>query len=542
MLSFLNQRWQILAPQKTASLSEQLLLNRNITEPATFCNPDYSKHAYPAQLLKDFPKALKRIERALTQKERILIIGDYDADGITGSALLYQVLRARHADVSVRLPHRLKHGYGLNQAFIQEAAELKVNLIITVDNGSSALAEVTLANQLGIDVIITDHHLPPQQLPPALAIVNPRQIDCPYPNKNLAGAALAFKLASSLNQAPELANELLALATIGTVADLCEMRGENRALVASGLQAFNKIKSFGLKQIFLNAGLEKNFTTEDLGFRIAPRLNAAGRIADPLIAFQTLTHKNGVIFANQLEALNLKRQQLTQATEETLTEHLDLRQKILIVCKPELPVGIIGLVAGKLVEKFRRPALVFTEVSPEILVGSARCPQTKFNLTQAFAQKAALLLKFGGHSNAAGCTLLKNKLPELKTYLEKLAAAQLTTADLTPTLTLDCAVTTLELNCENFAQIKKIAPFGAGNPEPIFYLPNVEIKNLRLIGKKRQHLKFWLTNSELEVVGFNFGEFAPKIKTKQRLDLAVTLTENSWNQQVKLELRLIDLR
>lgn len=542
--SLLGKKWQIGSAPIAADLLSRLLQVRKISATTEFLQPDYAQQGHAPELLKDFTKARERVERAINQGERILIVGDYDADGIAAAALLFKVLRSRTANVSVRLPHRVKHGYGLNQAFIQEARELKVDLLITVDNGSAAYAEVCLAQEFGIDVIITDHHLPPSQLPPAYAILNPRRVDCAYPNKDLAGAAVAFKLASSLNQDADLAAEILALATIGTVADVCEISQENRALVASGLKVLARLPNPGLRQICQNAALKANLTTEDIGFRLAPRLNAAGRLADPLLAFQALTHQEGATFAQELEKLNLKRQKITQVAERLALASLDRESlpPVLVIFNPELPIGIIGLVAGKLAEKFFRPVLVFTEIEAGIVTGSARCPQANFNITQALAQNADLLLKFGGHRTAAGCTLKKANLKLLEQRLTDFLVQELTEADLVPMLNLDLEVTLGELSLANFREVQKLAPFGPGNLEPVFYLRQVELKDLRLIGREQRHLKFWLKGTNLEVVGFNFGEQFAELQARSKFDLAFRLKENSWQQQTKLELQLVDLR
>ena len=364
-LSFLGKKWifppensQSGLPTGQAGLVENLKKIRGITA----CG------FHPPEELKDLEKAVGRIRQAISGNERVLIVGDYDADGVCASVILFKALASLGAEVSVRLPQRMEHGYGLNIEFVREAKKLGVGLIVTFDNGISATQEIELASSLGIDVIITDHHLPPPaKLPPAFAIVNPRQADCEYPEKNLCGAAVAMKIAFALLENSRLLTtecrllraELLALAAIGTIADVCELSGENRMIVAEGLKEISRVKSPGLQKILANAGLlagqaslNSKISSEDVGFRIAPRLNAAGRLGDPLIAFQALVNVRGAEFADGLEKLNSWRQQLTEKLLAEVEERLGEigAEKILIAGSENFHPGIIGLLAGRLAE------------------------------------------------------------------------------------------------------------------------------------------------------------------------------------------------
>ncbi|MFH1546750.1 MAG: single-stranded-DNA-specific exonuclease RecJ [Patescibacteria group bacterium] len=420
-LSLLGKKWIFPSknsrgdlPAEQTGLIENLKKIREIKE-CEFHSP---------KKLKDLEKAAERIRAAVKNGERILIVGDYDADGVCASVILFKTLSNLGSKVSVRLPDRAKHGYGLNAEFVREAKKLGVKLIITVDNGISATQEIELANSFGIDVIITDHHISPDELPNAFAIVNPRQRDCEYPEKNLCGAAVAMKIAFALleNCAVQklptancqlLKDELLALAAIGTLADVCELSGENRIIVTEGLKKIPQIRNPGLQKILANAGLNSKISSEDVGFRIAPRLNAAGRLDSPLIAFQALANKNGEKFADGLEKLNSWRQQLTEKLLAEVEERLGEigAERILIAGGEDFHPGIIGLAAGRLAEKYHRPTIVMSRACQQAggadgkFVGSCRSPLPEFNITEALRDNSDLLQKFGGHRDAAGFTL-----------------------------------------------------------------------------------------------------------------------------------------
>lgn len=529
---------------------EQILQTRKITDQESFLNPHFEKHTHAPEKLKDLPKAVERIQKAIRNGERILIVGDYDADGITASTILFKALQALSAKVSVRLPHRIKHGYGLNSEFINEAKELGVKLIITVDNGISAKKEVELANSLYIDVIITDHHLPPIKLPKAFAIVNPRQEDCIYQYKHLSGAGIAYKLAISLlanselgTRNSELSDEILALAAIGTIADVCPLTGENRVLVAEGLKKIPELKNLGLLRILENAALNKIVTTEDIGFRIGPRLNAAGRLADPLLAFQALSNGHGKKFADELELLNRERQVLTKKMCEEVEVQLGKidDRKILIASNTNWHPGVIGLAAGKLAEQCYRPAIIMSAEGDK-LTGSCRSPIAEFNITAALNEAADLLKKFGGHRAAAGFELPLKNLAQFEERLNTIAERELAGLDLNPTLALDLEISETDLNFELFENLKRLAPFGEGNPEPVLYWPNAEIREVNLVGNGEKHLRFRLGKNKITAIAFNFGTFGNTLRQRETTDLVFALSENIWNGNRELQLKVLDLK
>ena len=533
-LSLLGKKWIIPPENSRGGLIENLKKIRGIKD----CE------SHPPEKLKDLPKAAERILSAVTNQEPILIIGDYDADGICASAILFKVLQQLGALVSVRLPHRMKHGYGLNSKFVEEAQKLEVKLIITVDNGIAARQEVELANSFGIDVIVTDHHLPPEVLPPAFAILNPRQKDCNYPEKNLCGATVALKLAESLGDLPnDLRDEILALATIGTIADVCDLTGENRKIVTDGLLKIPLIKNLGLQKILENAGLGAKISTEDVGFRIAPRLNAAGRLGDPLIAFQALVNGRGDEFADHLESLNLERRDLTTKILDEVEERLGEigGEKILVAGGENLHPGIVGLIAGKLAEKYFRPAIVMGTQGDK-LVGSCRSPLPEFDITAALKNSAQFLEKFGGHRAAAGFTLLPENRAAFEKNLADYAEEKIAAVELIPKIGIDLAVAEVNLTADFLAELGSLAPFGTGNLEPLLFLPAAEITEIRKVGSDERHLRVKIGRRKLTAIGFGLGEFAEQLARQKNADLVFQFAENVWNGRRELQLKIVDLR
>ena len=532
-LSLLGRKWIFPKEKMEGNFLENLKKVRGIEE----------SEIHAGEKMCDLRKAAERIRKAIENNERILIVGDYDADGVTASTILFKTIQHLGGAVSVRLPHRIHDGYGLNPKFVSEAKKLDVKLIATVDNGISAVAEVELANDIGIDVIITDHHTPPVELPTAYAIVNPRRKDCEYPDKNLSGAAIAMKLAENLGELPaDLKNELLALAAIGTLADVCPLVGENRALVAAGLEALPKIKNIGLRKILANSAVKGKISADDIGFRVAPRLNAAGRLDDPLIAFQTLANGSGEKFAEELERLNRERQNLTTKILREVEDQLgEFKTQKILITSGDFHPGIIGLAAGKLAEKYFRPAIVMSE-NGENFVGSCRSPLEEFDITAALAETAELLEKFGGHRGAAGFTIAEKNRAAFEKRIADFANTELQNNELNPTLTLDFEISENNLTKKFLEEVNTLAPFGAGNPEPNLFWPKAEISEVRTIGSEHKHLKMKVGGKKLTAIAFGFGEFAPALEKQKNADLVFNFGENTWNGSSELQLKIVDAR
>lgn len=560
----MNKKWVIKNTNPKQDLLTKLLHNRNLKteeEIDQFLNPDLSRDMHDPFLMPDMKKAVNRIKKAIEKQERTMVFGDYDVDGITGSAILIHTLKKFGSHVSYRLPHRQTDGYGLREKFIREFANLGVKLIITVDNGISCEKEIALANANGIDVIITDHHSIPKKLPKAFAILhpriqNPRSQKNVYPFEGLTGAGVAFKLAKALifTLLPKEQHDieilpLLDLACMGTIADLGPLRGENRAIVKFGLKILEQTRWPGLSRLKDFAGLRGKMDTRDIGFILGPRINAAGRISHPYFALQLLLDdgKRSQNLASHLETLNKKRQELMEslikeALEAAETE-ISKGEKILVLSGKNWHSGIVGLMASKLVETFGRPAFVM-EDRGEILVGSCRSVEG-FSAVDAVKSAEKSLIAFGGHQAAAGFELKKENFEKFKENLKKHAEKKLSKEFLIPSLALECEIASRDLNLETAAMISQFEPFGLENETPRFLLKNVLPENISFAGKTKKHLKFTGRlengNQQIDCIGFNLAKLAEKL-VKSPLDIACELLADEWNGRKKLTLKILDFR
>lgn len=545
-------------PDKT--ILEKILANRGINTPAAaeaYLKTSFKKGLHNPFTMKNMFKAVERIKRAIENEERIMIFGDYDVDGISGTAILVHTLKMLKAKVSYRLPHRVEHGYGLSDGFIEEFEKLKVNLLITVDCGISCGRQVDMAQAKGIDVIITDHHTIPDDFPTsAFAILHPLQKDCEYPFKGLTGAGVSYKLASALiadqsesHKRDEYLYSLLDLTSLGTVADLGPLVGENRIIVKYGLEALQSTKWHGLNFLKEYAGIDPDAKLDinAIGYRLGPRINAAGRIANPYFALQLLLYdkwdEKGRLLAEHLDKLNQKRQQMVFEALDELRQHFaeqERDKKILVAWNKNWHVGILGLLAARCVEKFMLPTIILQDLGDE-LVGSGRSPEF-FNLVEALSAHSHLLKNFGGHVQAAGFTVSKEKLPEFVEAIENYAEEKLKDSTWHPTVTIDCELHSHDINDNLMNFIEQMEPFGIGNEQPLFLIKNVEIGNLRKVGKESNHLFFdaRIDDKNMSVIGFKMGEFENFLKTHKRINLICHLERNVWKGITKLQLRTVD--
>ncbi len=553
-----HYRWNLLplVPDehlaKTSGFSPlitQLLYNRGLTEPSQlelFITGDKRLSGDPSRL-PDIQPAAARIYQALLSGENIAIYGDFDADGITGTALLVQGLSALGGRVIPYIPHRLTEGYGLKTTALENLHQQGVSLVISVDCGITALAEVKRARRLGLDIIITDHHTPLPEIPPAIAVVNPKRADSSYPFSELTGAGVAIKLLQALFQGigkEEQLDGLFDLAALGTVADMAPLQGENRYLVKQGLKLINTAPRLGIKEIISQAGLSVgSLDAESISWIIAPRLNAAGRLAHAMTSYKLLmtnSPKEAQGLAVWLEQKNGERQRLTTKTLTKAREQI-LAQGIsplLIAADSDYPLGIAGLVASRLSEEFYRPAIVIRS-GEKMSSGSCRSiPQ--FNIIQALNQCSRLLSQFGGHSQAAGFTLPTKNLARLEHNLSQLAATALAGADLRPQLDIDAEVTLPDLSGDTFNTIQQLAPFGRGNPAPTFLSRRAEVVDCRTMGNGREHLRLKLKQGSMvwDGVAFRLGEFLAEVSP--RLDIAYNLEIDRWGGQERLRLNIMD--
>ncbi len=549
--------WRLLPPAERPleirgihPLLAQLLYNRGISEPSqidVFLNADCRLEAEPF-LLPDIPQAVSRTYRALLAGEQIAIYGDFDADGITATALLVQGLSALGGKVIPYIPHRYREGYGVQVAALEKLRKQGVSLIITVDTGITAIEEIQKAKKIGIDIIVTDHHLPLLSLPPALAVVNHKRSDSACQSAELAGVGVAFKFLQALLKGSgrdETVSKLLDLVALGTVTDMVPLTGDNRYWVKCGLELLNNTERVGLQEMMRCANLMPgSLDTESISWILGPRLNAAGRVDDAAASYRLLITRDkreAAFLASDLEQKNAKRQRLTaelqnRAREGVMAAGTD--RPLLMAGDEAYPAGVMGLVAGRLSEEFYRPVILF-KFGDEICRGSGRSIPD-FNLMNALGDCRDLLSNFGGHPKAAGFTVPTSNLPKLQERLSALAEAQLAGLDLRPHIDIDAEVPLSIFAGDTFKEIQRLAPFGAGNPMPAFVSRRVEVVDQRYIGTGSEHLGLKLKQEDTvwDAIGFRLGNHAHRPTTY--LDIAYNLEIDRWNGGEKLRLKLLD--
>ena len=556
--SLTNRRWALENSEATGTIFDMLVANRQIGDLQTFLAPNFETDLHDPFLMPDMAKAVELIREARQHNRKVMIMGDYDADGITGAALLYEMFRALGvAQVMCRLPHRVHDGYGFQPPIIAEAVRDQIDLIVTVDNGVSSHEAIALAKQHGMQVIVCDHHSIHETLPPADAILHPKLSD--YPFRELTGVGVAFKLAQaacpqlmpSAQEAIKFLKWSLDLVAIGTVADCATVMGENRVLIKYGLIVIAKTRRPGLQAILKQClGQKPTYDADLIGFRIAPRINAAGRLSHPYISLKLLTTNDTLEaeqLAGELQTLNAKRQERTLEAVNQAKEHLQaevLHEKILIAKHKLWHPGIVGLIAGKLTEEYHRPSIIFHETEKGELVASARSIE-EFNIVQAIAQQKDLLLRFGGHSQAAGCSLDQANYPEFCERLKALARAALPDEALSPTLQLDCELQPEQMTLDLKHQIDKLEPYGIGNKRPLFLLRDLEVTRTNVVGSNGTHLQLWFKTPQgkpLKGIAFHQGALAAKLRQGEKVQVACHLQENTWNGNTALEIEVVDVQ
>lgn len=530
-------------------LIAQLLYNRGLTEPSqieSFITADKHLLGDP-YLIPDMPRAVERIYRALLSGESMAIYGDFDADGISATALLVQGLTSLGGKVIPYIPHRFTEGYGLRTATLEKLYRQGISLVITVDCGITALAQVKKAQRMGLDIIITDHHTPLPETPPALALVNPKLPNSTYPFSQLTGVGVALKLLQALLQGmgkEEQLDQLMDLVALGTIADMGPMLGENRYLVKQGLKLINTAPRLGVKQMITQSGLTPgSLDAESISWVLAPRLNAAGRLAHAMTSYKLLmtdSPQEAQELSAWLEQKNTERQKLTEkslarARKQVLAQEIST---LLIASDKDYPAGIIGLVAGKLSEEFYRPAIVI-RIGEQTSSGSCRSIP-EFNIILALNQYSSLLTEFGGHSQAAGFTLPTKNLPRLQQALLQLTTTQLAGVELRPRLDIDAEVTLPDLGGDTLGAIQQLAPFGQGNPVPTFLSYGVEVTDCGTIGSNGGHLKFKLKQGGTvwDGIAFRFGKYLAEVSPS--LDIVYNLAIDRWGGRERLRLNILD--
>jgi len=562
-MSVLGKKWVIKNTDSECGVLEKICENRGLKDPddlREFINPDL-KDLHDPFLFKGMKRAVERVEKAIKNGERIMIYGDYDVDGISGSAILYLTLQHFGAQVSYRLPHRVEDGYGLNDKFINEFEKIGVGLVITVDCGISNYKQVELAREKGIDVIITDHHTIPLNYPEAAyEVLHPYREGGNYPFKGLTGAGVAFKLAQAIlsrdghnEKDNELIYSLLDLASLGTVADLGPLVGENRLIVKKGLELLPNTKWEGLKFLQEIAGVKfsDQMNSSVIGFQIAPRINAAGRIDSPYFALQLLIQcgdsEAAQKLAKKLEVLNRKRQDMlhkaVEEAEKRVTEKFEKEgeRNIIIEYDKYWHAGIIGLIAGKLADKYSRPVIILQDFG-DYLVASARSTDF-FNIIEAITKFSKYLDHFGGHAQAAGFNIKKENLEKFIDEITEYTEEKLKNIELKPTLSIDCEIKPSEINWETLGFIESLAPFGVANENPVFILKNINIKNSKCVGRDNKHMSLDIEadNSKLRGIAFNMGKFENYTREHRKLDIVCKLEKNEWNGNKSIQLSVLDL-
>lgn len=561
------KRWQIAPRPNPAELSAfshmhpalaAILIQRGFTTPA---EADAFLIGAPPNndpfKLRGMAAAVGRIRTAIKRREKIIVYGDFDADGVTSTALLVTVLRALGADVDPYIPHRVDEGYGLNDAALIALAKRGVKLVVTVDCGIRSLREVETGMNAGLDMIVTDHHSVGPELPRATAVINPKQPGDTSGDTMLAGVGVTFRLAEALlrvaasqdkRELPIQPDDLLDLVAIGTVADLVPLnRPENRALVVRGLRKIHEAKRLGVRALLDKAGVKPEIVNATaIGFAIGPRINAAGRLESAMQALNLLLTNDISAAAEQaaaLNSLNEKRQQLTREMQEYARQVavIGADTPLIFAANTGFIQGIVGLVAGRLAEEYYRPAVIVHQGEHESH-GSCRSI-AEFNITEALDQCADLLIRHGGHAQAAGFAIENGNIPAFQARLTEIAAEQLAGKDLQPTLAIDLELSLREVDWTLHEALQDLEPTGNAFPAPVLCARRLQVLDCRAIGKENAHLKIRLGDGggqRFNAVGWNFGKYADSMP--REVDAAFVLLVNEWNGNRNLELEIKDLR
>lgn len=551
-MSKLEARWILPEPlsasEAPAGTLERILLRRGFSSPVdrqAYLHPALSQ-LHPPELLLGLPAAVQRIQVAISKREAILLYGDYDVDGTSAIVILKSVLEMAGARVSCFIPHRLKDGYGMKADRIEAAAQEGIALIISVDTGIRASEVVALASTLKIDVIVTDHHLPEAAIPPALAVLNPNQPACPYPNKNLCGAGVALKLAHALmlsldwseSKTGRTLESLLKIAALATVADIVPLVGENRAIVRLGLDGLAEVRNPGLRALLDVAGIAPGTapTARQVGFQLGPRINAAGRMDSAqliLDLFFTRDEAQAKAIAQSLDEFNRERQQTEEAIRESIFASLEAdpaRQNEvgLVLFGEDWHLGVAGIVAGRIAEKHRKPTFVLAQQG-DCVKGSGRS-LPGFHLLNALESMAELFTAFGGHEQAAGVTMPRANVEAFRQRFAGYAAAHLSEEDRRPVLRIEEVLPMGEVNAQLFASINAMAPFGHSNEPPMLAILGAELAAAPYVMKEK-HVKLTLRQDgqKLLAKGWFMAEALRQLQPGQRIDIAFQLEADSWD-------------
>lgn len=579
-----NSKEDIIKLAKLSGISEticRILVNRGVRTPpdiAKFLNPSLKDLESP-MLMKDMKKGIDIVETAVKNNKKIVVYGDYDADGVTSTVILYKALIKCGANCTYYIPARETEGYGMSSSRISKLKAQGVDLIITCDNGIAAIAEIALAKELGFTVVVTDHHEQAFEedesgqrkyvLPNADAVINPKQQGCSYPFKNLCGAGVAYKFVEELYKVFSISEnnliELRELAAIGTICDIVELKGENRIIVKTGLDLINSTQNKGLKALIEENGLQgKKLAAYHIGYVLGPCINATGRLDTASLSVELLLEEDNdrvIALAHTLRELNSKRQSMTTESVEAVKSKIENSQykndKVMVVYDEDVHESIAGIVAGKIKELYNLPTIVITKGN-DMAKGSGRSIEG-YNLFEELLACKNLLSKFGGHTMAAGLSIEKEKIDELRIMLNK--NCKLTPEDLIPKILIDERISLSMISIEFIHELEKLEPFGQGNRSPILAQKNVKVENIRILGKDKNTLKLTLVdgNSRKRIDALGFGQaqlFKEMLETKYqsqaenvlnnpvdlRLDIVFYPSLNEFQSNVTAQLRLINFR
>lgn len=539
-----------------SNLTARLLINRGlntIEECKQFLEPSLVNF-YDPYLLKDMDKAVDRIIKAIKNNEKIYIYGDYDVDGVTSTSILSIFLKQIKVNPEFYIPNRFNEGYGLNKDAVDKIIEKDGDLIITVDCGITSIDVVNYCNEKGIDIIITDHHYPQEKLPDAIAVVNPNRHDDKYPYKKLAGVGVALKLIQALAKTLNINvdyNEILPIAAIGTVADVVELKDENRIIVKNGLNIIKNTCNLGIKALLEVTGLtDKIITSGHIGFVIGPRINAAGRLESAEIGvelFLSSTYDKALKLASLLDTENKKRQEIEREILEKanmiINSDLDYNnEKVLVVSSDNWHHGVIGIVSSRITEKYHKPSVLISVENNEGR-GSARSI-SNFDIFDSLNKCKDLFIKFGGHPQAAGLSLEHKNINIFRKKINEIADNVLTYEDMIPEIKVESSLHCEDISEKNIEEIKLLEPFGIGNPSPVFIIRDAKLLMKRLIGKDKNHIKLVVNKSEVEYdcIGFNLGYLFPDLNVGEDIDIITTLDINEYLGNRKIQLNIKEIK
>ena len=560
-----SKKWQLPPPVKSHGLpvglpaaAVQVLLGRGIDSREKlqfFLEPPHRLPHDPLRL-PGMDRAIRRLYQAVSRKETVGVFGDFDVDGVTGTAIVAEGLASLDVPVVPYLPQRMGEGHGLSGAAIQHLVEQGVTLVVTVDCGVSAVAEVAEAHRLGADVIITDHHLPQAALPEAEAVVNPKLPGGSYPFSELCGAGLAFKLIQGLYQyyGQPWDSSLLELAALATIADLVPMVDENRYLVTEGLRVMAQTERPGLQALFRRARVDQeSLDAQTVAFQISPRLNSAGRMSHAMESYRLLTTKSmeeAESLADRLEVLNQQRREISDQAIAVASDQVQSRYvagpdaigvpHILLVWDDCITPGVAGLVAGRLVDLYHRPAVAMSADGDHLVASARGIPE--FDLVEAFSACQGHFVRYGGHAQAAGFTMAREDLPQLVEDLTAFAQNKLGSLDLSPTLTIDAVIALDDLTHDLVQWLQELEPYGPANPTPVFLTPGVPVSEVHYMGQSRQHLRLVVGNGNGRWTALAFNQADQWVGDTTCLDLVYSITTDSWRGPEARALRVLDFR